>query len=172
MKKFLEQRVEELELEVKLLRAKIKLNETVDTSKYINKYPSYDPSKIYDCDGNLNSMSKPHLATAFACPFDKSDFDNFLDTVTIKTPVHSDADIEDGSSKQNYVCFHDYPEYPDIWGSFDANPEDIITEDHTPFANLGFISDFDKMDKDFLKWIKSNEAKESYQVSRVQRKNT
>jgi len=41
--KYLEQRVEELELEVKLLKAKNKLN---DTSGYLNNYPPYnDPNK-------------------------------------------------------------------------------------------------------------------------------
>ena len=41
--KYLEQRVEELELEVKLLKAKNKLN---DTSRYFNNYPPYkDPNK-------------------------------------------------------------------------------------------------------------------------------
>ena len=46
MKKYLEQRVEELELEVKLLRAKIKLNEPNGTSKYINNYSKYAKKPI------------------------------------------------------------------------------------------------------------------------------
>ena len=58
MKKYLEQRVEELELEVKLLRAKIKLNEPNGTSKYINNYSKYDPFKDYMHDSNVNSMSE------------------------------------------------------------------------------------------------------------------
>ena len=64
MKKYLEQRVEELESEVKLLRAKLKLNETKDTSKYLNNYSKYEPLKsVYN--SSLNLMSTPDSETAF-----------------------------------------------------------------------------------------------------------
>jgi hypothetical protein len=72
MKKYLEQRVEELELEVKELKAKIKLNDTKDTSKYLNNYSKYNPLKsVYNsCDDymynpSVNLMSEPDLETAF-----------------------------------------------------------------------------------------------------------
>ena len=163
MKKFLEQRVDDLESEVKILRAKIKLNETNGTSKYINQYQKYDPSKIYNYDGSLNLMSEPDLETAFASPFDTSEFEkNPLNTITVNQPTHFDNDI---SPDQQDLSFMDYPIYPDILGSWDGkNPEDIISEDEQPLTPWGFESEFDKMDKDFLEWIK-NDGKYIYENS-------
>ena len=89
MKKYLEQRVEELELEVKLLKAKIKLNETKDTSKYINNYPKYNVFKDYIYNSSLNLMSTPDLETTFPSPFDNSEFENVpLSTVTVNQQTH------------------------------------------------------------------------------------
>jgi len=166
MKKYLEQRVEQLELEINLLKAKFKLEETKSksTSSYLNNYPKYDPFKDYMHNSSENFMSPSPLETSIASPFDNSVPDNFLDTFSFKNPVHSDADIENGSSKQHYVSYDEYPEYPNIWGSFDANPEDVITEDQTTFAPWGFVSEFDKMDKNFLDWIKI-EGKRLYEKS-------
>jgi hypothetical protein len=131
MKKYLEQRVEELELEVKLLRAKFKLEETKNkfTSSYLNNYPKYDPFKTaypsdadYMYNSHVNLMSEPELETAF-------------------------------------------PPYPHISGSWDEiNLEDVITD--TVIPSWGFVSEFDKMDKDFLEWLKSNEAKNAYEISK------
>ena len=136
MKKYLEQKVEELELEVKLLRAKFKLEETKNksTSSYLNNYPKYEPLKTayppdtdtdYMYDSHVNLMSEPDLET-------------------------------------------DFPPYPHISGSWDKiNPEDVISVDtNTAIPDWGFISEFDKMDKDFLEWIKSNEAKNAYEISK------
>jgi hypothetical protein len=132
MKKYLEQRVEELELEVKLLRAKFKLEETKSksTSSYLNNYPKYDSLKTaypsdtdYMYNSHVNLMSEPDLETVF-------------------------------------------PPYPHIPGSWDEiiNPEDIIREDEQPLTPWGFESEFDKMDKDFLEWIK-NDGKYIYKNS-------
>jgi hypothetical protein len=58
-----------------------------------------------------------------------------------------------------------FPPYPHISGSWDEiNPEDVITD--TVIPSWGFVSEFDKMDKDFLEWLKSNEAKNAYEVSK------
>jgi len=125
MKKYLEQRLEELELEVKLLKAKIKLNETKDTSKYLNNYPKYDPFKDYMYNSNANSTYEFNSETIL-------------------------------------------PPYPDIWDSWDEkNPEDVISEkSQTTIPDWGVTSEFDKTDKDFLKWLKSHEAKNAYEISK------
>jgi len=67
MKKYLEQRVEQLELEVTLLKAKLKLNETKDTfnwldKDYMEKYSKYDPFKdhLYNHTDNLDSGFPPY----------------------------------------------------------------------------------------------------------------
>jgi hypothetical protein len=165
MKKYLEQRVDELEVEVNLLKAKLKLNETKDTSKYINQYPKHDQFKDYIYNCSINLMSEPDFETAFPSPFDQSEFEkNPLSTVTVKQPTHSDDTL---NSYKN-LSFDDYPPYPDILGSYDSNLEDvvIINEDITPITPWGFVSEFDKMDKDFLEWLKSNEAKNAYEISK------
>ena len=127
MKKYLEQRVEELELEVKLLRAKFKLNETKDTSKYINNYPKYDHVKDYMYNPSVNLMSEPDLETAFASPFDKVEFEkNPLHTITTNKSNHLDSDVlKSVSLDPNFI---DYPPYPDILGSYELNPDDVISE--------------------------------------------
>jgi len=169
MKKYLEQRVEELETEVKLLRAKIKLNETKDTSKYVNNYPKYDPFEDYMHNASVNLMSTPDLETAFASPFDKSNFEK-NPLVSITTPTNLDTQMYYISAESNYLPSVDssFPSYPDMWGSWDEkNSEDVILE--TPQATIpswGFVSEFDKMDKDFLEWLKSNEAKNAYEISK------
>ena len=146
MKKYLEQRVEELELEVKLLRAKIKLNDTKDTSKYLNNYPKYDPLKSYSPSDGFMYNSSSNLDTAFASPFDP-----LTPAVNLETITHLDSD---------------FPPYPDILDSWDNNPDDIIEEESSTIPNWGFVSEFDKMDKDFLEWLKSNEAKNAYEISK------
>lgn len=147
MKKFLEQRVEELELEVKLLRAKIKLSETKDTSKYLNNYTKHEPFKDYMYNSSSTLISEPELETAFAS----------LDAVVkLESITHLDSD---------------FPPYPDIWGSWDdknpKNPLDVISEENPPaIPDWGGTSEFDKTDKDFLEWLKSNEAKNAYEISK------
>lgn len=134
---YLEQRVEELELEVKLLKAKNKLN---DTSKYLNNYPkNIDPYKIddYIYNSSINLMEEPQLDTVFASPWDKQ-----LDTFTFKLS----SMVDDTLTNPDYI---EYTDYPDIIGSWDdnrTNKEDIITA-------WGFESQYDKSDKDFLKYL-------------------
>ena len=169
MKKYLEQRVEELELEVKLLRANIKLNETKDTSKYINNYPKYDPFKDYMHNASVNLMSTPDLETAFAVPFDKSNFEKSpLVSTTTQTNLNTQPYYI--STESNYLpsLDSDFPPYPDTWGSWDEkNPEDVISEkNQTAIPDWGFVSEFDKMDKDFLKWVSSHEGKNAYEISK------
>ena len=169
MKKYLEQRLEELELEVKLLKAKIKLNETKDTSKYVNNYPTYDPFKDYMHNASVNLMSTPDLETAFASPFDKSNFEK-SPLVSISTQTNLDTQpyyiLTDSSSLPGLDS--DFPPYPDIWGSWDEkNQEDVISEENqSQIPDWGVASEFDKMDKDYLGWLKSNEAKNVYEISK------
>ena len=176
MKKYLEQRVEELESEVKLLRAKIKLNETKDTSKYINNYPKYNPlksvynpNKDYMHNSSVNLMSTPDLETAYASPFDKLNFEK-SSLVSITTPTNSDTQPYHISTDLSSLPSVDsgFPSYPDMWGSWDEkNSEDVISETpQTTIPSWGFVSEFDKMDKDFLEWLKSNEAKNAYEISK------
>ena len=132
--KYLEQRVEELELEIKLLKAKNKLEET----------------KKHDYMYNHSSMtllSEPDLETAFASPWDSSElYKNPLDTIT----VNLSSIVDDTISNSNYVDSYDlpeyYPPYPDIISSWDEKPWDID-------------SGFDKLDNDFLKFLNSTEKK-------------
>jgi len=133
MKKYLEQRVNELELEVKLIRAKFKIEETKNksTSSYLNNYPKYDPLKTA-YPPNADYMYNSHV--------------NLM----------SEADLE--------TAFQPYPTILDSWD--EINPDDMISEDKQPITTWGFISEFDKMDKDFLEWIKSNEAKNAYEISK------
>jgi hypothetical protein len=95
--KYLEQRVEELELEVKLLKAKNKLN---DTSSYLNNYPPYNSYTGHYWDSS--ELQK-----------------NPLDTITVNLSSITDDSIQN----LNYVESSDlpeyYPPYPDIIGSFD-----------------------------------------------------
>lgn len=138
--KYLEQRVEELEKEVALLKAKNKLN---DTSSYLNNYPPYDNPNSKDYMYNhssLTMLSEPDLETAFASPWDTSEIEkNPLDTITVKQPDHTD---------------YEYPGYPNILGSWDEGSRDDVN------AYLGFLSEFDKMDKDFLEWLNAKEPHE------------
>jgi hypothetical protein len=117
--KYIEQRVEELEKEVKLLNAKNKLN---DTSSYLNNYPPYNSpnSPDYMYNPSMNLMSVPDLETAFASPWDSSEFEkNSLDTIT----VNLSSIANDNFINPDYVDSSDipqyYPPYPDIIGSFD-----------------------------------------------------
>ena len=117
--KYLEQRVEELEKEVKLLNAKNKLN---DTSSYFNNYPPYNSpnSPDYMYNSSMNLMSVPDLETAFSSPWDSSEFEkNSLDTIT----VNLSSIANDNFINSDYVDSLDipqyYPPYPDIIGSFD-----------------------------------------------------
>ena len=164
MKKFLEQRVEELESEVKLLKAKNKLKETANTSKYLYNYTKYDPLKSYDTAAeSVNLMSEPDLETVFASSFDETDIEkNPLDTITVNLPTHCDSE---------------YPPYLPIVGSWDKD-QDVLTDefgfklnhDPAPITTWGFTSEFDKTDSDFLKWISTEDAKMAYARSQLEAK--
>jgi hypothetical protein len=150
MEKYLEQRVEELELEVKLLKAKIKLDETQNTSKYLNNYSNYNPVKDYIYNSSINLMSEPDLETAFPSPFDQSNFEkNSLDTISFKQVSNLDSFT---------------PQYPEILGSWDDDLPKNLNDDR-PYITWGYESEFDKMDSDFLNWTKTDDAKEAYRKS-------
>ena len=172
MKKYLEERVEALELEVKLLRSKIKLDEKNDTSKYLNNYKKYDPFKDYMYNPSVNLMSEPDLETAFASPFDKTEINKSpLNSISSNSELKIDPFyVSDLKVKLSSKLDFDFPTYPDFIGSWDddKNPVDIIAEENNEaITSWGFVSEFDKMDKDFLEWLKSNEAKNAYEISKT-----
>jgi hypothetical protein len=164
--KYLEQRVEELELEVKLLKAKNKLN---DTSSYLNNYPPYDNKNKLDYmynDPSLTLLSEPDFETSFASPWDSSDTEKQpLNTITLKT-----SSIADDTIISDILNNIDAFEYPNIIGSWDDKSfNDVINENVTDeygfkmnddvITSWGFESEFDKQDKNFLEHLNSTEKK-------------
>jgi hypothetical protein len=170
--KYVEQRLEELEREILKLKAKVIKMECErdylydcdknDTSHYLYNYPPY-PS--------VNIMSEPDLETAFASPFDKTKMEqNPLNTVTVDTK--NTNDVFD-------------PPYPNIVGSWDknldyvdsfdlptyyppTNPEDVLDENKSGFKTDSnttpirpWSPTYDKMDKDFLEWMKAKADKKA-----------
>jgi hypothetical protein len=140
--KYLEQRVEELEKELALVRAKIKLEET-KTTGFVNKQPmrvqkkdtshylrsNYPPSpdwrnkeiNDYTFNSSVNLMSEPDLETAFASPWDSSEMKkNPLDTFTVNL---SSIQVDNLLPNTDYVDSFDtpyyFPDYPTIIGSWD-----------------------------------------------------
>ena len=179
MKKYLEQRVAELELEVRLLRAKFKLEETKSksTSSYLNNYPKYDPFKDYMHNSSVNLISEPDLDTAFSSPYNAESISK-SPLVSLTVPSHSDSDFNSYQLSASIEKLHsqdsDFPPYPDIIDSWDKNPDDIVDEygyklNYKPetITTWGFVSEFDKMDKDFLEWIKNN-GKKAYEDSKLE----
>lgn len=184
--KYIEQRIQELETEVTLLKAKFKLQETKttgfinkppirlqkkDTSHYLNNYspvPDWRNKEISDYMYNpsINLLSEPDLETAFAASWDSSEiYKNPLDTVTVNlSSILSDtfpnSEYTDSSDLPEY-----YPPYPNFISSWDDKSfNDVINEnvtdeygfkmnDNEVITSWGFVSEFDKMDKDFLKWL-------------------
>ena len=61
-----------------------------------------------------------------------------------------------------------FPSYPHISGSWDEiNPEDVIfVNTDTVIPSWGFVSEFDKMDKNFLEWANSHEATNACKISK------
>lgn len=208
--KYLEQRVEQLEKEVNLLKAKNKLKETKSksyTSQYINNYlplqkQTNEELNDYLFNSSVNLLAEPDLETTFASPFDRSEIkNNSLDTVS-STPdsgvlvtskshitcpscsfriITNNVTLSSNNEHANtdYVdsfdCPSYYPEYPNIIGSWDdkayqeaiTNPlvdecgfkynhEDVVI-DASP-SPWNFNSQFDKMDKDFLNWLKAKKS--------------
>ena len=137
--KFLEQRIEDLEQQVQELKVKLFQKEWKESPKPWEKAASdylYNPS--------LTMLSEPELETAFASPWDVSEIKkNPLDTITVKQPDDSD---------------YEYPGYPNILGSWDeGSRDDVIT-------SWGFVSKFDKADKDFLNYLNSDQEKNSLDI--------
>lgn len=185
MTKYLEQRVEELEKEVRLLKARFKLeeNKANSTSKYLNNYSHYGSLKsYYDPKDNMynssaNLMSVPNSETAFATPYKKEGAIE-APLVSLTVPSHTDSDFNNYQMTANPEIFStpdsDFPSYPDIIDSWDKNSDDIIDDvdeygyklNYKPKTatawgfskspGWGFTSEFDKMDKDFLKWLKED----------------
>jgi hypothetical protein len=138
--KYLEQRIEELEKEVNLLKAKNKLN---DTSRYLNNYPPYNnpnsPDYMYN-HSNTTLLSESGLGTYTGHFWDSSELEkNPLDTVTVNL-----SSIVDDST-------YYHPEYPNILGSWDNSINE--TDEY------GFKMNYDKMDKDFLEWLSKDNKK-------------
>jgi hypothetical protein len=125
--KYLEQRVEELELEIKILKAKNKLN---DTSSYLTNYQPYnDPNKedyMYN-HSNMASLSEYELESFNGHYWDSSELEkNPLDTITVNLSSVADHNFPN----QNYVDSSDLPEYyplyPNILSSWDDCENDIL----------------------------------------------
>ena len=153
--KYLDERVEDLELEVKLLKAQIKLQETKttgfvdkqpirlgkkDTSHYLNNYPptpDWRNKEINDYMFNpiTNLMSEPDLETTFASPWNSSEIKNSLDTIAVNLSSIADhnfpnLDYVDSSDLPEY-----YPPYPNIigsWDDYDGNVDnDLVSFNQT-----------------------------------------
>ena len=148
--KNVEQRVEELEKEVKFLKTKNKLN---DTSIYLKNYPEYNNPNEKDYVYNLgvNLMSKPDLETSFASPWDSPE-----EITCPLNPVRvglSSTTTDSLLPNPNYVDSFDipsyYPEYPNIIGSWDDNPKELIDE-------YGFKMNYEPQ---FLKYLNFTEKK-------------
>jgi hypothetical protein len=129
--KYLEQRVEELELEVKLIKAKNKLEET--------KKPNYLFSH-----SDQEFLTKFGLETSIASPYDYSDkIECPLDTITVTLSSITD----DTAANSNYVDSSDLPQYippyPDILDSWDDNYS----------YDGAYFSEFDTEDKNYLDYL-------------------
>jgi len=121
--KYLEQRVEELEKEVNLLKAKNKLK---DTSSYLDNYHPYNnpnsPDYMYN-HSNTTLLSESGLGTYIGHYWDSSELEkNPLDTITINL----------SSTLDDSTYYH--PEYPNILGSWDEN-ENNFTQCEKDFWN-------------------------------------
>jgi len=136
MKKNIEQRIKELEKQVNAINTK-------DDSKKFESLKTYTPDEhswedycksplvqsYYLSNSSINLISEPDIETAFPSPFDKSELDNFpLDTITVTVPTQLDADMGGISPDQQNLSFEDYPQYLNIIGSWDENPDDVVDE--------------------------------------------
>jgi hypothetical protein len=186
MTKYIEQRIKDLEIEVSLLKAKFKLEEikakSTSTSAYLNNYPHYEPFKDFMHDSSENLMSVPNSETAFSTPYNKEDTMK-ASLVSLTVPSQSDSDFNSYQISANHEPIYsegsNLPPYPDNIDSWETNPEDVVDEygfkknyETTPITTWGFISEFDKTDKDFLEWIKTNgkkayeDANNAYKISK------
>jgi hypothetical protein len=163
--KYLEQRIQELELEVKLLKAKNKLN---DTSSYLNNYPPYNnpnsPDYMYNHSDTTLLSAESDLETTFASPWDTSEkFACSIDTIK----VGLSSTVDDTSSNSNYIDSSDlpqcYPPYPEIIGSYDNFDWNTMKDwasfnqtDEIPPYPGHYNTNFLKEDKNFNDVINEN----------------
>jgi hypothetical protein len=145
--KYLEQRVEELELEVKLLKAKNKLEET----KKLDYLFSHSDQEF---------ITKFGLETTFASPWDYSE--------NIECPLNpimvslSSTLTDNFLPNSNYVDSSDlpeyYPPYPNIissWDDFDKN----TMKDWVEFNQTDKIPPYPRHDEISLEHLNSTEKK-------------
>jgi hypothetical protein len=150
--KYLEQRVEELELEVKLLKAKNKLEET----KKLDYLFSHSDQEFIDQE----FITKFGLETTFASPWDYSE--------NIECPLNpimvslSSTLTDNFLPNSNYVDSSDlpehYPPYPNIissWDDFDKN----TMKDWVEFNQTDKIPPYPKHDEISLEYLNSTEKK-------------
>ena len=154
--KYLEQRVEDLEKELALLKIELQktteVDQNSDTSSYLNNYPPYNNPNKQDYMYNHSDMallSESNLQPSSSCNcWDPSDLTkNPVDTIASTLSLTlSDSEI-----------FEEYPKYPSIVGSWDdgfnKNNEEATT------TSWEFESKFDKQDTDFLTYLNSTEKK-------------
>jgi hypothetical protein len=178
--KYLEQKLEELEKEVNLLKAKIKLQETKttgfikreNTSHYLNNYPpspDWRNKEINDYmfNSSVNLLAEPDLETSFTNPWDSSEMiKNTLDTITVGlsstiSDIHYNPNYNESYDSPQYI-----PPYPDITGSWDDKPYegaflsafDTEAKSYLDYVDSA-ISNFDKEDKRFLEYLNSTKTK-------------
>jgi len=150
--KYLEQRVEELELEVKLLKAKNKLEET----KKLDYLFSHSDQEFIDQE----FLTKFGLETTFASPWDYSE--------NIECPLNpimvslSSTLTDNFLPNSNYVDSSDlpeyYPTYPNIissWDDFDKN----TMKDWVEFNQTDKIPPYPRHDEISLEHLNSTEKK-------------
>jgi len=150
--KYLEQRVEELELEVKLLKAKNKLEET----KKIDYLFSHSDQEFIDQE----FIAKFGLETTFDSPWDYSE--------NIECPLNpvmvslSSTLMDNFLPNSNYVDSSDlpeyYPPYPNIissWDDFDKN----TMKDWVEFNQTDKIPPYPRHDEISLEHLNSTEKK-------------
>jgi len=198
MKKYIEQRLDDLELEINLIKVKSKLSTLPKMNRvdnYANASESISTNSGLSTDymynhlysPGLNILSEPDLETAFAGPYDEHfNTTDSLDTFSfdLSSVVCDSLLAQDYISDQSqYDQEFTYPPYPSIIGSWDKNKEDVVDEYgfklnwsdtlpvdiNKPITTWGFVSKYDLLDKDFLNWLESPEIKSLYDKFKQQR---
>ena len=176
MKKYIEQRVDDLELEIKILKARDKLS----TKDIMFSNSSLPQAPDYMYHSSVNLMYEPTLATAYSSYFDsmdKVDLNIKNDPlVSITQPKHLDTESFHVPIDKSFLPDSwdtDFPPYPDTIDSWDPNPGDVVDEygfkmNHETITSWGVISEFDKMDKDFLEWLKMD-GKRIFEESKIEK---
>jgi hypothetical protein len=129
----LEQTLEELESEVKLLKAMISKADTKDTAKHLNSHFKYNPldSRESPLDTNYNSnpsvdpAATPELETLFDngwdCPVK---FKSISDSIRVESSPVADVSLLNSNHIDTWNLLECYAFYPNIIGSWDDNFED------------------------------------------------